>query len=153
MGAEAAYNDQTTAMALSKDFKFPFDRGDRVEHSHFGKGRVQQSLGASGEDEKILVRFDSGEERIILSTFLSNISGKVKVKAPRGRKPRRVPDIPSAEVDEESETEETEETKETKETKETEEASEAETTARDKEGSPGAAPDVPEKAHEEPGWS
>lgn len=73
-------------MMLGKSLEFPFDRSDRVEHTAFGKGRVQVSLGASGDDEKILVRFDSGEERIILSSFLKNLSRKDKAKAPSVRR-------------------------------------------------------------------
>ncbi len=73
-------------MILGKSLEFPFDRSDRVEHTGFGKGRVQVSLGASGNDEKILVRFDSGEERIILSSFLKNLSRKDKANAPSVRR-------------------------------------------------------------------
>ena len=72
-------------MALGKTLEFPFDRGDRVDHAKYGKGRVQQTLGSSGAAEKILVRFDSGEERIILAGFLSNVSRKDRAKPTSGR--------------------------------------------------------------------
>lgn len=72
-------------MALGKSLEFPFDRGDRVDHVKFGKGRVQQTLGSSGADEKILVRFDSGEERILLAGFLTNVSRKDRAKPQSGR--------------------------------------------------------------------
>jgi len=72
-------------MALGKALEFPFDRGDRVDHAKYGKGRVQQTLGSSGPEEKILVRFDSGEERIILAGFLSNVSRKDRAKPTSGR--------------------------------------------------------------------
>ena len=72
-------------MALGKSLEFPFDRGDRVDHVKFGKGRVQQTLGSSGAEEKILVRFDSGEERILLAGFLTNVSRKDRAKPMSGR--------------------------------------------------------------------
>ena len=98
-------------MALGKALEFPFDRGDRVEHTKFGKGRVQQTLGSSGADEKILVRFDSGEERIILAGFLTNVSRKDRAKPTSGRhapdagepEPVAVEGKPAAAGDEEEE--------------------------------------------------
>ena len=62
-----------------------FKKSDKVEHEKFGVGRVQEEMGKGAHGERVLVKFDKGGEKVMLTSHLVNHSENERTRRERER--------------------------------------------------------------------
>jgi len=64
-----------------------YKKSDKVEHKKFGSGKVVEEMGKGAHGDRVLVKFDTGEEkgveRVILTNHLENHSENDRVTKER----------------------------------------------------------------------